>query len=137
MKRILYGLRIVGIAASLVVLGGVLGYWCGLRQGLGSSGMNYGVCRALRAKALLGVLESKDDALLSKHLNHDLDYGVVEAFSAQKWLEEGRFPWQGREEHGPAMEKAYRLLAEFRRQHPTDAKEEEVVKAMKQLLEKY
>ena len=140
----------------IVTIGAVVtAYFVGHSQGR-SSGFEDGVyweqksvklCQAMRAVAILGVLEQTNHAGVADALNHDIDYAILGALRADEHLANIRFPREIQKIEEDAQEffrntgtdehTGYRHLAELRRTHPTKSTDRDIVEAVNELLEKY
>ncbi|MFC1462903.1 hypothetical protein ACFLQU_04775 [Verrucomicrobiota bacterium] len=147
MKTPIMIVAIVGAVVCAYLVGHSQGRSSGFEDGAVWAGQSADMCKGMRAIAILGVLEQTNYTRVAEALNHDIDYAILGALRADEHLADIRLPRkiQKQEESireafkpsGTDEATGYRHFAEFRRKHPTDSTDKDIVKAVNQLIEKY
>jgi hypothetical protein len=147
MKTLVLILVVVGVVIAAYVLGRSQGCASGFEDGVAWSGRSADMTKAVRAKAILDLMEQTNYARVSEALNHDIDYAILGVLDADEHLIAVQLPGRIQQQDQSIREAfrskgtdettGYSNLAEFRRKHPTDSTDDDVVKAVKKLIEKY
>ena len=142
---------LIAIAVGAVVSAYLVGHSCGRSSGFDDGAVWCGRSAdrgtAMRDIVILGLLEQTNYTRVAESLNHHIDYAILEILVADKYLADVRLPHhiQEQDRHiraafkatGTTEETGYRHLADFRRQHPTEATDKDVLEAVNQLLEEH
>lgn len=147
MKRLIIMIIVLGAIASAYFVGHSQGRTSGLEDGVVWVGRSADICKAMRAIAILGVLEKTNYTRVAEALNHDIDYAILGIRRADNHFAGTGLPkeirreedalWAAFKDTGTDETTGYRLLAAFRRKHPTQSTDKDVVAAVNQLLKDY
>lgn len=147
MKKAIVTVIIVGAVVATYFLGHTQGRSSGFEDGAVWAGRSADMCKAMRAIAILGVLEQTNYTRVGEALNHDVDYAILGVLDADKRLAGVRLPRKIQKQEqvireafkptGTDEQTGYRHLAEFRKKHPSDSTDINIVEAVNQLTEKY
>lgn len=147
MRKPVLILVVVGVIMTAYVLGRSQGRSSGFEDGVVWSGRSADMTKALRAKIILDLLQQTNYARVAEALNHDIDHAILGVLDADDSLAAARLPREIHQQDQSIREAfstiggdestGYRVLAEFRRDYPTDSTDKDVVKAVKNLIEKY
>ena len=147
MKKAVLILFAVGAVIAAYFLGRSQGRSSGFEDGVVWAGRSADMTKALRAKAVLDVLQQTNYTRVAEALNHVIDYAILGMLDADDYLAAVRLPRTIQHQErsireafsptGTDQHTGYRHLAEFRRMHPTDSTDKDVIEAVKKLIQQY